>query len=177
MFECCRHKVDLIIYIPKWKFIRNIAGIIRTASIFEYLCIIGPTEYYDYLIAKDKKLLNHCTMNLSNYIVSKNITNYTNTYKFVVFETLDFWNSNNIKPESIHDLKLESMILIFGDEAEGINLSEFENFVPCFIPQKLNGINSRRNKLRNNVSLNLNSAATAAIAILNTRIVKNPFCY
>lgn len=173
IYDWFLRKFHLDIYIPEWSQPRNIAGIIRTATILGYDVHIGPSDKYNRLIAKHRDTIEHCVMGANNYTVVEDMVSYLQTRKqIIVMESEDFWKSRKEFAYSIFKVPVQSYCtLVFGDEGKGIPLDFWDNvneYIPCYIPQSNSVKNTRNNTERNNVSFNLNSAATLSMGILTS---------
>ncbi len=162
---------DIHIYIPAWTQPRNIAGIIRTATIMGYHVHIGPSSKYARLITKHRDTIEHCVMGANNYHVVVDMLSYLQTRKhIIIMESQEFWDSRNEVAYSIYDVpKYSEYTLVFGDEGLGIPSEFWKNigtYIACYIPQSSSAKNTRNNTERNHVSFNLNSAATLSMGIL-----------
>lgn len=177
--KCCLKRnahsnVHVSICVPNWSQPRNIAGLIRTASILGFDVYIGPSKGYERLIAKDRDMINHCVMGANNYTVVNSWKDFfMNTQaEIIIMESPEFWKERNQEANSIYTITPNTRcILVFGDEGEGIlphTLEAVGMYMPCYIPQYNDTIKNPR-KHRNNVSFNLNSAATLAMGILLAR--------
>ena len=175
IYKCfTQHKLNVEIYIPEWTQARNIAGIIRTATIMGYKVYIGPSTEYTRLIAKHRDTIKHCVMGADDYHVVVDMKHFLQArWQIIIMESEDFWKSRNEFAYSIYNvpLKQSECTLVFGDEGKGIPSCLWENlnhYIPCFIPQSSSARNTRANVFRNNVSFNLNSAATLSMGILTS---------
>jgi len=113
-------------------------------------------------------------MGANNYRVVSDMVAYLQSSKYIiVMESEDFWNERNEFAYSIYDVPVKhKCTLVFGDEGSGIPTSFFSSvshYIPCYIPQSSSAKNTRNNIYRNNVSFNLNSAATLCMGILTSR--------
>ncbi len=184
--QCCLQQsthsnIHVSILVPKWSQPRNVAGIIRTACILGFDVYIGPSNNYDRLIAKHRDTINHCVMGANNFTVVNSLEDFfRNTQdQIIIMESPEFWKERNEESNSIYTIPLQTRcILVFGDEGEGILPHMFEYitaYTPCYIPQYNNTVKNPR-KHRNNVSFNLNSAATLAMGILTSRSYNGANC-
>jgi len=175
-----RPEFKMSIYIPSWDRTNNIGGIRRTAPILKVPLYIGqkgnrgngdrPPE--GRITTRERKDIERVSQGVGSYIVVANpidlFTMIPDDMVFILMEAPVFWKEHNIDPVSLYDIMPNgNMMFVFGNERNGISdetLKMFPRYVPCYLPQDENLVNTRKHHI--NVSLNLAHAVVITIGVM-----------
>lgn len=165
---------EINVFIPRWKYLNNVGGILRTCTILGHDLYIGV----DTIMSKTgKKALRHFSCGFGDIYDIVSIFDQMKKFEkkgtIYVFDTPTYWKINNIKEKSIFDIssqKLqEDITLVFGHELDGTNLTYLKNckYIAVSIPQDESVISSRKKEI-NNISFNMAHATVFTLGIINT---------